>query len=376
MTEAAVPPPLKKLRAAERDLLTLWARGTALKRQWLTLLNEAGLDRLELAEALADKLAVLGIARVQTSFDRGLWSKQQLEWLDLASLQAELGLRSKSEGDAQRNELRAQLRALESETPGLMAAAQLLAETRGLKIEHLKARNELLQGLAQWCAEQQRGMRQDFALQIRPSTKAVSDSEWEWLEKQFDLDVLGIERFAPVVWLSTERSLRWPQARLDGAAFPFIGVPAESIAQVQSMDRPPEAYWLIENRASFERQSRQRAAGICIVWLPGRPSKAWQAAIRHLLTVTPAPARISADADPAGIEIALTAGALWNNPPGWEAWAMEPERLKQGKALPLNTYDRQTLARLKLHTEVPDRLRALAEAIEQTGCKAEQEGWL
>lgn len=92
--------------------------------------------------------------------------------------------------------------------------------------------------------------------------------------------------------------------------WPFIGVPVEALQALQQLHESPESYWVIENRASFERQARQREPAQCVLWVPGRPSTAWPSAVARLLEHAPAPARVSADADPAGIEIALTVGAL------------------------------------------------------------------
>lgn len=55
------------------------------------------------------------------------------------------------------------------------------------------------------------------------------------------------------------------------------------------MSDAPTHYWLIENRASFERQADQAPAGCCLIWTAGRPSHAWLRAIQALLPHAPAP---------------------------------------------------------------------------------------
>jgi hypothetical protein len=139
----------------------------------------------------------------------------------------------------------------------------------------------------------------------------------------------------------------------------------------------PKVYWLIENRASFERQSRQLAPGVCLVWLPGRPSNAWLEAMRWLLTQAAAPATMSCDPDPAGIQIALTAAALWDEAEvAWEVSHMAPSYWQMSKTLPLNDYDRRVLAELQTNPTLPPDLAALRDFILSSGTKAEQEGWL
>ena len=158
---------------------------------------------------------------------------------------------------------------------------------------------------------------------------------------------------------------------------PFVGVPVEVLDALVQVQNAPELYWVIENRASFECQARSRDPGHCVLWVPGRPSNAWVGAVRRLLTHAPAPARVFADADPAGIEIALTVGAIWNGQGlTWSPHAMEPTRLQEGKTLPLNAYDGASLQRTLASNQLPAELRDLALAIAELGQKAEREGWL
>ena len=51
-------------------------------------------------------------------------------------------------------------------------------------------------------------------------------------------------------------------------------------------------------------------------------------------------------------------------------------RLASGRALPLNSYDRQTLARLAARRDLPPSLVELVQAMAAEGVKHEQEAWL
>ena len=98
-----------------------------------------------------------------------------------------------------------------------------------------------------------------------------------------------------------------------------------------------------------------------------------------LLDVAPAPAWISADPDPAGVEIAMTAGALWSaRGLAWEPHRMGADVLREARhTRPLDTdHDPAVLARLAARTDLPDGLRELCAHMAAEGVKGEQEGWL
>ena len=198
-----------------------------------------------------------------------------------------------------------------------------------------------------------------------------------WLERHFDLPALGLSPFAPTLTLAGAASLVWPESRrLDLAALPFASLPADALERLLAVQPAPERWWLIENRASFEKQAARLAPGTLLVWIAGRPTRAWKAAIGRLLALAPAPAAISADADPAGIEIALAAAQPWvDRELPWQPEAMEATRLSHPRAQGLGAYDVATLARLE-STELPPMLAELRDSMQQCGLKAEQEGWL
>lgn len=89
----------------------------------------------------------------------------------------------------------------------------------------------------------------------------------------------------------------------------------------------------------------------------------------------PAPATISCDPDPACIQIALTAGQLWDEAGVvWQAGHVAPSDWQSGKTLPLTDYDHRVLVELQAHRALPQALVALRDYLLLSGTKAEQEG--
>jgi hypothetical protein len=224
-------------------------------------------------------------------------------------------------------------------------------------------------------AEGAQGLRRDFALRLG-HTKAIGDGEWGWLERHFDLPALGVGAFAPTLTLAGSLGLHWePALRMDLAVTPFVTLPAGSLTRLARVTAP-RRWWLIEGRASFEKQAARGEPGVALVWIAGRPTRAWAEAMAVLLRLAPAPIDISADADPAGIEIALAAaGPCIAAGLPWTATAMEPRRLDRPGLPALGRYDRQLLERLS-ERALPPELAALRDALIERGVKAEQEGWL
>jgi hypothetical protein len=365
---------LPALDVDERDLLIDWLRGSADSRPWASLLDAAGPGRIELADRLADKALVAGLLTLKEKFERGRWLRLSVAWVALEALQTALGLPTRSQRDAQGQALADRLDALMAD-PLVGEAAQDLAESR-MALKPAQARVALLQALVTWVGAGQQGLRRDFALHLG-HTKAVSEGEWAWLERHFDLPALGLSPFAPTLTLAGAASLAWPDdRRLDLAALPFVTLPTEALERLLAVQPAPERWWLVENRASFEKQAARLAPGTLLVWIAGRPTRAWAAALARLLSLAPAPAAISADADPAGIEITLAASRPWTEHGlPWQPEAMEAARLSHPRAQGLGAYDRATLARLD-GIDLPPMLADLRDAIRARGLKAEQEGWL
>ena len=101
---------------------------------------------------------------------------------------------------------------------------------------------------------------------------------------------LGIGAFAPELTLAGPLTLHWPgELRMDLGVASFISLPVDSQASLEHVT-PPTRWWLIENRASFEKQAARREPGVALVWIAGRPTHAWMAGMTRLLQLAPAPA--------------------------------------------------------------------------------------
>jgi hypothetical protein len=359
----------------ERALLRDWLQGSAASRPWLSLLKTAGFDRIDLAARLVDKALAAGLCTLKEQRELGKdWQKQTLIWVELAALQREFGLTTRDDRTARLQALTARLDVLMGDEL-VGEAAQALAESR-MPIQSAESRAMLLGALQTWVAAERDGLRRDFSLHV-DHTKVIRDGEWTWLERHFDLPALGIGPFAPTLTLAGDFRLHWDSdRRVDLGVLGFATLPVDALRRLAGLTTAPSRWWLIEGRASFEKQAARLASGDLLVWIAGRPTRAWKAAVTSLLQLAPAPAAVSADADPAGIEIVLAASEPWEaSGLAWTATAMEPERLDRPGAQPLGTYDRGVLARLA-GRELPPELAALRDALAERGMKAEQEGWL
>lgn len=371
---ASVFAALPSLSPPQRALLLRWLAADAQERRWESLAKLAGADALDAAEHLLRLLLEAGVVSVKESFRNGHWWPTQVLWRDLPRAQQALGLTPAHERADQRQALLAQLRALGEQQAWALPAVQSCAD---IALPLLASRAALLTALASWQAEQRFGMRQDFALHARGHTKAISAAEWTWLETRLPLESLGIDRFEPLLWLAGALGLQNDTFCVDARACGFLGLPSKRFGDPLRVTRAPRRYWLVENRASFERLSRQLDADSCLIWLPGRPSGDWLAAVGWLLDQAPAPADISCDPDPAGIDIALSAGALWTQRRlPWRGHGMTPGHWQHGQTLPLSDYDRQLLIALGQRADLPPDLTELRDFLQREGRKAEQEGWL
>jgi hypothetical protein len=366
-----------ELRAAHRGLLARWLGADAVERNWQSLLKLAGPSEVDRAEELLSILLEAGVVAVKEEFKHGRWWAVRVVWRDLPGAQRALGLLPAAERIEERQALLQQIAAVAEQHRWASSACQSCLAA-SLATEKLRARAQLLQGLCTWQAEQRFGMRQDFALWARAHTKAITSAEWEWLESHVALESFGIARFEPVLWLGGGLTLQTPLGSIDMDALGFLGVPSKGlIAGPHRITRSPLRYWLVENRASFERCALRAEAGTCVIWLPGRPPGDWLTAVQWLLIQAPAQADISCDPDPAGIEIALTAGQLWTDRGlAWKSTHMAPQQWETGKTLPLNDYDRRVLGSLSARTDLPAELAELRDFLSHEGRKAEQEGWL
>ena len=336
---------------AWRALAARWLRRDSARAKWPTLLASAGGDAFETAHDVLDALRAGGWVAVEEAFQQGRWQALWIEFLDLPALRAALGLPA----------------------PGAAKAAQEAA------------RAALLAALERWNVDPARpaqATRRDFALFARGDTKGITTAEWDWLETQADLAACGIAGHTPLLCIAAPLNLFLPQGRLDLAATPdFLGIPPAVLTAASGGDAAVRHWTLVENRTSFERVARRRAANEGVLWLPGFPPGWWQAAVARLLALAPAPARMACDPDPAGIEIALTAGKSWEAAGlDWQPWCMDAADLHSLTARkPLTARDLERLAALLAADsphKLPDPLRALALSLQAGGEKGEQEGYL
>jgi hypothetical protein len=385
-----VPQQLSVEALRHRAIWERWVRGERQAAARMTLLKEVPEAGIEAAEAACELLLREGWIERRERLLGGSWQWDRVMWRDLERLQRLLGVAGRHQRETERGDVIAQAKAWLSERAGTEQPAALdadlldeLAQAVGqlerdgvLPLETLRSRLTLLRAVAGWHDRGEQGMRRDFALRGLGDTKAIGAADWRWLEATFDLERLRIAQFAPMLWLAGDASLQWGDQRLDLGPLHCVGVPLEDVARAELFAQGTR-YWLIENRTSFERQARGLPAGVVLLWMPGRPSIAWSHAVRHLLRLAPAPAWISADVDPAGVDIACGVGALWDaSGNNWVPYRMGTKELRESsQRWPLNEHDRALLQRLCGREQLPDELRELCEFMTACGRKAEQEGW-
>lgn len=356
--------------AAWRDLLLQWLDGAA-KRRWNTLLERAGNAGFGAAHDLLDALLRAGLAETDEMRGRGQWKIQQVTFIERAALRAALGL---PDADA----LRAQLASELSSPPQDARLLPLWAELTDYPPARALERCALLRKLEAWIAGHRFGTRRDFALFARGATKAVSSAEWTWLESLADFAAFAIERHTPALWLRAPLTLRFGEKNIALCAIPdMLGISPATLALLDGADGEIVCWRLVENRTSFERVAREHGATDGVIWLPGFAPGWWKAAVERLLLCKPAPAQIACDPDPAGIHIALDAGAVWQACGlDWSPWKMDAHDLMQLNArLPLSSHDKVLLEQMKARL-LPPALQDLAQWMTAHGEKGEQESYL
>jgi len=350
-----------------RNLLKRWVRRGGDSR-WETLKGDAGVGRQNLAQALLDWLLDNGWVVLTEKFERAEWWPYRVQFQQLAPLRTALGI---VDADATAANWQTARNALPPDTPLLDALDALPPKTA-------LARADLATALARWQLEQRSGTQRDFALFARGTTKAVTPTEWAWLAIATDLAEWGIERHTPLLLVAAPVTLHLPQATLGLAACAdFCAITPATLAAATSADGAPARWHLVENRTSFERVARTRAADAGVIWLPGVPPGWWRDAVTHLLTLAPAPAAIACDPDPAGIAIALQAGTLWQAAGlDWHPWHMDIATLQRlPSRSPLSAWDQMRIAQLAQGI-LPDSLSALLAYMSEHNVKSEQEGIL
>ncbi|HQT00016.1 MAG: hypothetical protein B7Y26_13395 [Hydrogenophilales bacterium 16-64-46] len=362
------PRGLDSLPDDRRQLLKRWIKRGGDSR-WDTLRNDAGVGGQNLAQALLDWLLDNGWIQLDEKFERAAWWPYRVRFREPASLRAALGIVDADAAAAQWQAVRA---TLPPDTP-LLDALDTLPPKAAL------ARVGLATKLAQWQHEQRSGTERDFALFARNATKAISTAEWTWLGEATDLAEWGIERHTPLLLITAPITLQLPHAVLNLAACAdFCALTPATLAAATTADGAPTRWQLVENRTSFERVARNREANAGVIWLPGFPPGWWRAAVAHLLALAPAPAAIACDPDPAGVAIALQAGALWQTAGlDWQPWHMDIATLQSlaGHGA-LNAWDSARIAQLRQTPDLPAPFAALLDYMQQHNIKGEQEGAL
>ncbi len=351
-----------------RQLLKRWLRRGGDSR-WETLRNDAGVGGQNRAQALLDWLLDNGWIRLDEKFERASWWPYRVRFRDAAQLRATLGI---VDADA----LAAQWRALRA---GLPPATPLLDALDTLPPKTALTRADLAAALARWRFERRSGTQRDFALFARGATKAVTPAEWTWLGDATDLGEWGIERHTPLLLIAAPVTLQFPHAALNLAACAdFCALTPATLTSATAAEGAPARWHLAENRTSFERVARTRAADAGVIWLPGFPPRWWREAVARLLALAPAPACIACDPDPAGVAIALQAGALWQAAHlDWQPWHMDIATLQglSGHGA-LNAWDSARIAQLRQAPGLPAALAGLLDYMQRHNRKGEQEGIL
>ena len=349
-----------------RQLLKRWVRRGGDSR-WETLKKDAGTGRHALADKLLEWLLASGWVALEEKFELAAWWPVRVTFRELDGLRQILGIDSVGTLNAQWQAVRTSLPA---QSPLADALDRLPARTA-------LARADLAQALSGWRAESRSGTQRDFALYARRTTKAITPAEWAWLAAEINLAEYGIERHTPTLLLASSATLEfeagtWPLA----AAADFAALTPATLARVTRIAQPPAEWLLVENRTSFEREARTRPEDTTIVWLPGHPPTWWREAMRRLLTLAPAPARVACDPDPAGIEIALAASRLWDEAGlAWAPWNMDGEALASLPVRqPLNDWDRSRIESLRGQPGLPAAFANLLAEMDRRGEKGEQEG--
>lgn len=364
------PLPLDTLPAGWRALLTRWLRRGE-RIRWDTLRRDVGSSQIESAHNLREWLLRAGWISVEETRERGLWQTRWLSWTNSAALRQMLGLPDPTRNAAAWQALR-NSRFSDTRIQAVAAALDALPPARAVM------RHALLLALDTWQAEQRFGTRRDFALFARADTKAITPTEWTWLDQQLGLSNYGVDRHSPMLCIRAPLVLTTPHGQISLAASPdFIGLSLNSAAAASGIDGSITAWRVVENRTSFERVAREYGQRDAVIWLPGFAPGWWKQSVGHLLRLMPAPALIACDPDPAGVEIALDAAGIWQAAGlPWQAWQMDAARLAAlPRRKPLTERDRQRLSALR-QLDLPDTFRILAEWMATHGEKGEQEGFL
>lgn len=368
------PSSLATIPTEWRELLVQWVRLGGNSR-WETLIKKAGLAQKSSAETLLDWLLHHGWAVVDEERKHGDWWPYRLELRAIKALRNQLGLPDVDDVAMQWQSLRARLQTQAENNVQLLTALSVLD---AMPTNRAIARAMLAQSLLAWQADERIGTYRDFSLYARAATKEISKTEWDWLDAHFDLAEFNIERHTPLLYISANLHLQTPKGEIYLAAMPdFAALTPTTVKSIKTAGGEIATWFLVENRTSFERVARNRQTNEGVIWLPGYPPSWWKEAVKHIVKIAPAPAKIACDPDPAGIAIALNVISLWREA-GNEvvAWKMDADILEGlSSKKPLSELDNQQLIGL-LKQSLPAELKALADYMQLHQQKGEQEGFL
>ncbi len=352
-----------------RDLLREWLKQGGARRKWTNLLMAAGSQRVQEAWQLLDALLKAGLIEVEEHRDNTRWQPLWLEFLNLEAARELVGLANREKV----RQLREEQEGTDFQNPILSGLFESLGE---MPAERAIRRHGILVALDQWISGGYSGTRRDFALFARGDTKGISSAEWSWIEAVLSLENVGISRHTPAIWLRAPLALRTAAGMLDLRCVPdCIALTPETIDHLVACEGRIVNWRILENRTVFERVARHRGYVDGVVWVPGFAPSWWKHGVDRLLSLSPAPALVACDPDPAGIEIALDVGRVWAEKGlDWAPWGMDAGTLYTlPKRKALNEDDTSRLSRL-MSQPLPVMLRELASWMLHNGEKGEQEG--
>jgi hypothetical protein len=329
----------------------------------------AGSQRVQEAWQLLDALLKAGLIEVEEHRDNTRWQPLWLEFLDLEAARELVGLANREKVRLLRDEQEG----TDFQNPILSSIQKSLGE---MPAERAIRRHGILVALDQWISGGYNGTRRDFALFAQGDTKGISSAEWSWIEGVMSLENVGISRHTPAIWLRAPLALRTTTGMLDLRCIPdCIGLTPETIGRLVASEGQVGCWRIVENRTVFERVARQQGGVDGVVWVPGFAPSWWKQGVAGLLSLSPATALVACDPDPAGIEIALNVGRVWEEKGlDWEPWGMDAGTLSTlPKRKGLNDDDISRLSRL-LSQPLPAILRELTSWMLHNGEKGEQEG--
>jgi len=355
---------------AWRQLLVKWIKNSIGERKKYATIMRADKTPISMKMDLFDALLKGGMIEVDEVREAGRWECLWIEFINISKLKDMLGLDNADAITEACKEI-SNIEIENSQIQSVFREQMLRYNKTSLK------RGRLLLKLDEWIAENRIGTERDFSLFARGDTKSITSSEWKWLRTLFDMEAFNISKHTPMLLMNGPVTLYLRNGRVDvHAVHAFIGLPPETITKaLRSVTGEPGAIRLVENQTSFERVARKYGHDDIVIWLPGFPPSWWQDCFKEIIKHVQCHVLIAADPDPAGIEIAMTAGRLATEQGlRWQPWCMDAKHLNSlHKHKKLTSYDRKKICSL-LEKELPETLLQLATEMQSEDIKGEQEG--